>query len=75
MFFGHAPGANNGIATYVEWYLDYYYDIKADISLGFAGTGIGSDPNTYTDKRTGKPMTHDEVLSRIWCERDYNNQL
>lgn len=36
MFFGHVPGANNGIASYVEWYLDYYYDIKADISLGFA---------------------------------------
>ncbi len=32
MFFGLVPGANNGIVSYVEWYLEYYYDI----SLGFA---------------------------------------
>ena len=62
---GHIPGVNNGLAALVESSLGNKLGIKADISLGFAGTGIGSDPNTYFDKATGQPLTHQQVLDRI----------
>ncbi len=62
---GHIPGVNNGMAALVEHILDERLGIEADISLGFAGTGIGSDPNTYFDKATGQPLTHQQVLDRI----------
>ena len=61
----HCPGANYGLAALVEEYLDKVYGISADIDLGFCGTGIGSDPNKYIDKATGKSMTHSEVMNRI----------
>lgn len=57
------------IAALVEKCLDERIGIKADISLGFAGTGIGSDPNTYIEKATGRRLSHAEVLQRI---RTYN---
>ena len=62
---GHIPGANNGIAVLMEKVLKDSFGIEADIDLGFAGTGICSDPNTYVDIGTGKSMTHAEVLKRI----------
>lgn len=62
---GHIPGVNNGMAALVESILEDRLGIEADISLGFAGTGIGSDPNTYFDKATGQPLTHQQVLDRI----------
>ena len=62
---GHIPGVNNGMAALVESILENRLGIEADISLGFAGTGIGSDPNTYFDKATGQPLTHQQVLDRI----------
>ena len=62
---GHIPGVNNGMAAFVESILEDRLGIEADISLGFAGTGIGSDPNTYFDKATGQPLTHQQVLDRI----------
>ena len=62
---GHIPGVNNGLAALVESSLGDKLGIEADISLGFAGTGIGSDPNTYFDKATGQPLTHQQVLDRI----------
>ena len=65
MIGGHVPGANCGIAALLEECLEENLGIKADISLGFAGTGIGSDPNTYFDKATGQPLTHQQVLDRI----------
>ena len=65
MFGGHVPGANYGIAALVEECLENHLGIEADISLGFAGTGIGSDPNTYIEKSTGRRLSHGEVLQRI----------
>ena len=62
---GHIPGVNNGMAALVESILENRLGIEADISLGFAGTGIGSYPNTYFDKATGQPLTHQQVLDRI----------
>ena len=62
---GHIPGVNNGMAALVESSLGNKLGIEADISLGFAGTGIGSDPNTYFDKATGQRLTHQQVLDRI----------
>ena len=65
LFGGHVPGANYGIAALVEECLENHLGIEADISLGFAGTGIGSDPNTYKDIATGKPLSHQQVLEKI----------
>ena len=62
---GHIPGANYAIAAFVEECLENNLGIKTDISLGFAGTGIGSDPNTYIEKSTGRRLSHEEVLQRI----------
>ena len=62
---GHIPGVNNGMAALVESSLRNKLGIEADISLGFAGTGIGSAPNTYLDNATGQPLTHQQVLYRI----------
>ena len=62
---GHIPGVNNGMAALVESSLRNRLGIEADISLGFAGTGIGSDPNAYFDKATGQPLRHQQVLNRI----------
>ena len=53
------------IVEVVQNALEFVLDIDADISLGFAGTGIGSDPNTYIDMKTGKRLTHAEVIDRI----------
>ena len=62
---GHVPGANNIVAAVVKNALEYILDIRAEISLGFAGTGIGSDPNIYIDLKTGKMISHAEVIDRI----------
>ena len=62
---GHVPGANNVAAYAVELGLEEYLGIKADISLGFCGTGIGSDPNKYIEISTGKSLSHAEVIQRI----------
>ena len=39
--------------------------ISADISLGWDGTGIGSDPNTYREISTGRSLSNSEVLYRL----------
>ena len=69
LFGGHVPGANYAIAALLEESLESNLGIKADISLGFAGTGIGSDPNKYIEKSTGRRLSHSEVLQRI---NEYN---
>ena len=61
----HIPGVNYIAVAGLEKHLEENLKIKADISIGFAGTGIGSDPNTYVDMETGKSLTHAEVLERI----------
>ena len=61
----HVPGLNAGFRELVTASLEKNYKIKANISLGYLGLGIDSDPNTYTDMTTGKSLTHAEVLKRI----------
>ena len=61
----HTPGLNAGFRELVTASLEKNYKIKANISLGYLGLGIDSDPNTYTDMTTGKSLTHAEVLKRI----------
>lgn len=62
---GHLPGTNKLLAALVKEVLEDSLGIRANISLGFGGTGLGSDPNTYVDLRTGKNLSHAEVISRI----------
>ena len=62
---GHLPCANGLVAALIKEVLEDSLGIRANISLGFGGTGLGSDPNTYLDLKTGKSLTHAEVISRI----------
>ncbi len=61
----HVPIANLIDSSCVEDFLDKYFGIKADISLGVLGTGAFSSHNTYTDKATGRSLTHQEVIDII----------
>ena len=60
----HIPGANKCTVEFVESVLKEI-GINADISIGYLGFGIGSDPNKYSEVGSGRAMTHSEVLSRI----------
>lgn len=43
------------------------YNVDADISLGFAGLGIFSDPNVYKDSVTGETFTHEQEPKAQRC--------
>ena len=60
----HVPGASNLTAKKMEDLLGML-GVKADISVGFCGTGINSKNNTYFDTRTGRSMTHSEVVKMV----------
>ena len=60
----HVPGANVGVAELMEKQLDKI-GIKADIDLGWGGTGINSKHNTYIEKSTGKSLSQIDVESRL----------
>lgn len=59
------PGLNMLSAKLVKVFLQSELHIKSNIDLGWGGTGIGEESNTYTDLKTGKSLTHKEVLARI----------
>ena len=62
----HVPISNQVDKVLVEDILKVEMGIKADISLGFLGTGLGSKANTYKDLRNGgQSMTHSQVINRI----------
>ena len=61
----HVPGANRLVADAVEGVLKDQLNIDADISLGLFGTGAASSKNTYRDIKTGKFLSHNEVLKRV----------
>ena len=67
----HVPLINHATAADLENTLRAY-DVDADISLGFAGLGICSDPNTYRDSVTGETLTHEQVLNRLRRVIHYN---
>jgi len=58
------PGFNEINKSYVKETLSRI-GIDAQIDIGWLGYGICSEDNVYTDKRTGKSLSHEEVLSRI----------
>ncbi len=60
----HLPIGNQKSAELVEGVLKKY-GIEAHIDLGWHGTGIGSDKNTYLDMETNRRMSHNEVLDVI----------
>jgi hypothetical protein len=41
------------------------YGIEAHIDIGWLGLGIASENNTYKDIKTGKSLTHQEVMKRL----------
>ena len=61
----HIPFFNLPCSDSIYYYLREKFGIRANIDLGFAGTGLGSDPNTYKDVVTGQPLTHEQVMARI----------
>ena len=72
----------NGVVTHIPLYNHLTaadmedilrdYNVDADISLGFAGLGICSDPNVYKDSVTGETLTHEQVLNRLRRVIHYN---
>ena len=61
----HFPGASILTAEYIESFMSNEMGIDANISVGVGGTGICSKKNTYRDLKTGKFISHDEVLKRV----------
>ena len=61
----HIPGANLVTAQMFESWLSSNLMISANIDLGKGGTGIFSKGNTYVDMRTGRGLSHAEVVRRI----------
>ncbi len=61
---GHVPVANLSNIKPVEVTLKAL-GIRADISVRFLGTGIGSDPNRYVSTETNRDLTHREVLELL----------
>ncbi len=60
----HLPIGNQKSAEIVEGILRQN-GIEAKIDLGWWGTGIGSEKNTYVNANTGKRMSHEEVLNFV----------
>lgn len=56
----HVPGANKYIAKLMIEQLDKM-GIKADIDLGWGGTGINSKHNTYIVKSNGNSLNQIQV--------------
>lgn len=61
----HFPGAGILTAEYIESFMSNEMGIDANISIGLGGTGICSKKNTYRDLKTGKFLSHNEVLKRV----------
>ena len=61
----HLPGASILTAEYIESFMSNEMGIDANISVGVGGTGICSKKNTYRDIKTGKFLSHNEVLKRV----------
>ena len=61
----HAPIGNLIASEFLEDFLEDTLGIKTDISLGVLGTGAFSSHNTYTHKKTGRSLTHEQVIDII----------
>lgn len=60
----YLPGGNKALRSMLTAMLRAL-KIHADISLGFAGTGLFQGPNKYTSMVDGHEMSHQEVLERL----------
>lgn len=60
----HLPAANSALAATLEKDL-LQFGIRANISTGFAGTGLCSKENMYQDTHTGAALTHSQVIARL----------
>lgn len=60
----HFPPATLAAAYEMESALSKI-GIDANISVGVLGTGLFSKHNTYTDRETGRKLTHAEVVDRV----------
>ncbi len=58
---GHTPVLNILDKPSVQELL-YDLGIDSDISVGFLGTGIGSDPNKYVSLKTNEALSHQQVV-------------
>ena len=60
------PPGNLAFAYYLEKRGLKAWGVDAHISVGVLGSGLGSTNNLYFNRRNGgKPMTHEEVVTRI----------
>ena len=60
----HIPGLNGSLKDAVVDDLEER-GIRAEIDLGWHGTGIGSEPNKYYSAKDGSAMTHKQVMILI----------
>ncbi len=60
----YVPGENKAMSSRIKQILKSM-KIQAEISLGFAGTGLFQANNKYTSMVDGHQMTHQEVLMRL----------
>lgn len=61
----YVPGISEIIKLDVIERLKDEYGIEAHIDIGWLGLGIASENNTYKDIKTGKSLTHKEVMKRL----------
>ena len=61
----YLPGFNEIAKDGIKKRLRNDYGIEAHIDIGWLGMGISSECNTYKDIKTGRSMTHQEVMQRI----------
>ncbi|MBR2214875.1 MAG: hypothetical protein IJ849_03835 [Selenomonadaceae bacterium] len=61
----YLPGFNEIAKSDIKSRLKNDYGIEANIDIGWLGVGIASENNMYKDIKTGKALTHQEVMQRI----------
>lgn len=61
----YVPGISEIIKLDVIERLKDEHGIEAHIDIGWLGLGIASENNTYKDIKTGKSLTHKEVMKRL----------
>ena len=63
---------NIPLAYAMENLLEKDMGIKANISVGWGGSGFREVGNSYTDMATGKALSHSDVAQRL---KNYGNEI
>ena len=63
---------NIPLAYAMEDFLAKDMGIKANISVGWGGSGYREVGNSYTDMATGKALSHSDVVQRL---KNYGNEI